>query len=82
MTLKQLIINIQSMDTKRKRTKAEIAADKLRTGRPPKPTEQALSERVMVRLSRTERAHLKALAKKEGLSLAALIMRPWREEKR
>jgi predicted HicB family RNase H-like nuclease len=70
------------MVKKRKRTRAQIAADKLRTGRPPKPPEQTLSERVMVRLSRAERARLEALAKKEGLSLASLIMRPWREEKR
>lgn len=69
------------MGKKRKRTRAEIAADKRRTGRPPKPPDQALSERIMVRLSRAERVRFEALAKKEGLPLAALIMRPWREEK-
>jgi hypothetical protein len=44
------------------------------------PPELTLSERVMVRLSKAERARLEALAKKEGLPLASLIMRPWREE--
>ena len=66
---------------KRKRTQAEIRADKLRTGRPPKVRSEKHSEQIMVYLTPGERAQLEALAKKEGLSLAALIMRPWREQK-
>jgi len=65
---------------KKKRTKAQRAADKLRTGRPPKPPEEKLSEPVMVYLTKAERARLEALAKKEGITLASLIMRPWREK--
>lgn len=50
-------------------------------GRPPKKKAEKQSERVMVYLTLRERARLEAMAKKEGLHLAALIMRPWREEK-
>ena len=68
------------MRNKAKRTKAEIAADKLRTGRPPKPPAQVLSERVMIRMTTAERSRLEALAKREGVPLATMVMRPWREE--
>ena len=36
----------------------------------------------MVYLTLAERARLERLAAKEGLTLAALIMSPWREEER
>lgn len=64
----------------RKRTPAQIAADQLRTGRPPKPKADKQGEKVMVSLTKAERARLEKLAKKEGLPLASLIMRPWREK--
>ena len=66
---------------KRKRTQAEIRADKSRTGRPPKAPSERQSEQIMVYLTPTERAQLEKLAKQEGLSLASMIMRPWREQK-
>jgi len=63
---------------KRKRTPAEIRADRLRTGRPPKPAVDKTSEKVTVYLTKAERAKLQAKAQEEGITLAALIMRPWR----
>jgi hypothetical protein len=62
-----------------KRTKAQIAADKLRTGRPPKRPADKQSERVMVYLTKAERKRLETLARKKGLPLASLIMSPWRK---
>jgi len=64
---------------RKKRTKAQLAADKLRTGRPPKSPEEKQSEPVMVYLTKAERARFEELAEKEGVSLSSLIMRPWRE---
>ena len=64
----------------RERTKAEIAADRLRTGRPPKPAECKQGEKVTVYMTRAERARLEGLAQQEGIPLATLIMRPWREK--
>jgi hypothetical protein len=69
------------MVMKKKRTEAQIAADKLRTGRPRKSQREKQSERVMVYLTQTERMRLEELAKREGLSLSSLIMRPWREKR-
>lgn len=69
------------MVMKKKRTEAQIAADKLRTGRPRKSQREKQSERVMVYLTETERMRLEELAKREGLSLSSLIMRPWREKR-
>ena len=66
----------------RQRTKLEIAADKRRTGRPQKPKENRQLHRITVYLTDAEMAHMEALAKKAGVSLAAMVMRPWREEKR
>ena len=66
---------------KHKRTEAAIRADSRRTGRPPKKPEERQSEKVMVYLTKAERERLEDLATREGLSLASLIMRPWREEK-
>lgn len=63
-----------------RRTRAQLAADKLRTGRPPKHPSERHSEQVMVYLTRAERRRLGALARKRGVSLASLIMSPWRKE--
>ncbi len=63
---------------KRGRTDAEIRADKLRTGRPPMKKAEKHSRRIMVYLTPDEYKQFEAEAKKEGLSLASLIMRPWR----
>ena len=65
---------------KKKRSPAQIAADKRRTGRPPMAPKEKHSEQIMVYLTPGERKRLEKLAKKEGLPLAALIMRPWREK--
>ena len=64
----------------RKRTAAQIEADKNRTGRPPKGESERKSERVTVYLTNAERADLEALARAQGVSLATLIMSRWREE--
>ncbi len=64
----------------KKRSRAQIVADRLRPGRPPMPAAERKSVMVLVRMTEAEQAHLKALAATAGLSLAALIMRPWREE--
>ena len=64
----------------RPRTKAEIQADKARTGRPAKARTEKQSIHATVHLTPAERERLGKLAKECGLSLAALIMRPWREK--
>ncbi len=63
----------------KKRTAAQIAADAKRTGRPRKDRNEKRSEAVMVYLTEAERARLEDLAEQEGVTVAALIMRPWRE---
>jgi len=63
----------------KKRTLAQKAADKLRTGRPPKEPAEKWSERITIYMTPTERARLESLAEQEGVSVAVLIMRPWRE---
>ena len=50
-------------------------------GRPAKPKAEKQSKPVTVYLTPAERVRLEKMAKKEGLPLAVLIMRPWREEK-
>jgi hypothetical protein len=69
------------MVMKKKRTEAQIAADKLRTGRPRKSQREKQIERVMVYLTKAERMRLEELARREGLSLSSLIVRPWREKR-
>jgi hypothetical protein len=69
------------MVMKKKRTEAQIAADKLRTGRPRKSQREKQNEQAMVYLTKTEGIRLEELAKREGLSLSSLIMRPWREKR-
>jgi hypothetical protein len=64
----------------KKRTKAQLAADKRRTGRPPKSPKERQGCRVTVHLTEEERAHIEKLAQQEGISLAAAIMTPWRKK--
>ncbi len=64
----------------KKRSAAQWAADKKRTGRPRKAPEEKRSQPVMVYLTEDERVTLGALAEQEGVTLASLIMRPWRGE--
>ena len=64
----------------KKRSAAQRAADKKRTGRPPKAPQEKQSEPVMVYLTPVERKRLGTQAAAEGISLAALVMRPWREK--
>ena len=64
----------------KKRTDAQRAADKHRTGRPPKKRAEKQSKRIMVYLTPDEYKRFEAEAKEEGLSLASLVMRPWREK--
>jgi hypothetical protein len=64
----------------RPRSDAEKQADKLRTGRPPVKPRVRKSARITIQLTPEERTKLMEMASAEGLSLAALIMRPWRKE--
>ncbi len=66
-------------DMAKKRSAAQRAADKKRTGRPPMAPEEKRSEPVMVYLTEDERFRLEAQAEQEGVTLASLIMRPWRD---
>jgi hypothetical protein len=63
----------------KKRSAAQKAADKRRTGRPPKADEEKRSEPVMVYLTKTEREELEAKAEAKGVTLATLIMSRWRD---
>jgi hypothetical protein len=63
----------------KKRSAAQRAADKKRPGRPPMAPKEKRSEPVMVYLTEDERIRLEALAEQEGVTLASLIMRPWRD---
>jgi hypothetical protein len=63
----------------KQRTEAQLRADKARTGRPPKPKSEKMSERVTVHLTPTEKDRLLILAKQEDMTLPALIMKPWRD---
>ncbi|MFL2540712.1 MAG: ribbon-helix-helix domain-containing protein [Candidatus Latescibacterota bacterium] len=62
------------------RSEAQRAADRNRTGRPPKTATEKQSRRAMVYLTPAEHDKLHSLAEEAGISLAALIMRPWREK--
>ncbi len=64
---------------KAKRTRAQIKADARRTGRPPKPRGKKQSEMIGVYVTPVERKRLDAEAKRLGVSLSALLMRPWRK---
>ena len=58
----------------RKRTPAQVAADSRRTGRPPKPPTERRTERMVVRLTREEKAKLEGRAGKAGLPLSTYIL--------
>jgi len=49
-------------------------------GRPSKPGAEKLSEQVNVRMTKQERLMINTEATKLGISLSALLMRPWRKE--
>ena len=65
---------------KRERTQAQLAADRLRPGRPPIKASLRQTERIMVRMTPALRKRLEKQAKAEGISLAELIMKPWHEK--
>jgi hypothetical protein len=50
-----------------------------RMGRPPKPASERLTKQVNVMLTKAEWRALLAVARKEGLTLSGLLMRPWRK---
>lgn len=50
-------------------------------GRPPKPADEKYGEQINIRISKAERAQLRAEAKRLGTTVSALLMRPWREGK-
>ena len=49
-------------------------------GRPPMPAAEKCGERVTIRMTKAERRTLEREAKRLGVSLAALLLRPWRKE--
>lgn len=61
---------------KKKRPKAQLGADKHRMGRPSKLSAERRTERIVVRLTKAEKARLEAQARKKGLALAAFILSP------
>ncbi len=65
---------------KKKRTAAQLSADKLRPGRPRKPADEKQNRRITVYLTPDEHRRFEKLAKQEEVSLAELVMRPWREK--
>jgi len=66
---------------KRKRTPAEIAADAKRTGRPPLPRRQRRELVISVRMTREEHRRWRKEAKRRGLPLGIMLLKPWREGK-
>jgi hypothetical protein len=60
-----------------RRTKAEIAADARRTGRPTHGGPRTVA--VLVRVTPDERSRLDADAQVARLSVPDLLMRPWRK---
>jgi hypothetical protein len=67
---------------KKKRSNAQIAADKYRTGRPRKTPDDKRTEQVTVYLTKAERIRLEQLAQEEGMTLPSLIMQPWRKQEK
>lgn len=65
---------------KRMRTKAQIAADKRRTGRPPLPASQKKGRFVQVRVTEAQLRQLKSEARRRGCTVADLLLGPWRKE--
>jgi len=68
------------MGKRAKRSRAEIAADKRRTGMPPRLGRENQRARVMVNLTDIEHSRLTTLAGAEGLSLSANIIRILKEK--
>ena len=58
----------------------EAKKPKKKMGRPPKPPGEKYSEIVTVKMTKAERKRIKAEMKRAGLSLSAVLMRPWRKE--
>ena len=56
------------------------AKPKKKMGRPPKAPADRLDARVTVKMTHAERKRLEEIARREGLPLAHLLMKPWREE--
>ena len=54
---------------------------KKRMGRPPKPPDEKRSAQMCVRMTQAERKRLDAEAKRLGITVSDLLMRPWREGK-
>ena len=59
----------------RKKTRA-------RMGRPPKPPAERRDQVVSVSLTKAERRRIVAAARAAGITVAELLMRPWRREGR
>jgi hypothetical protein len=51
-----------------------------RMGRPPKAAAQRRTECVMIRLTKAEKRILEREARQLGLSLSAVILKPWRDQ--
>lgn len=66
---------------KKQRTKAQIAADAKRTGRPPKPPEDVRENYISLRVTKSERALLDKEAARLGVTITDLLLRPWRQRK-
>jgi len=49
-------------------------------GRPPKPPGEKFSEMLSFKLTKAEKKRLLTEAKRLGISVSALLMRPWRKE--
>ena len=55
---------------------------KAKMGRPPIPASELRSVLVAVRMTRAERARIRAEARRQGVTVTDLLMRGWREEKK
>jgi hypothetical protein len=64
---------------KAKRTPAEIAADKNRTGRP-RDLPELKAKLVAIRVTKSELAQLRKTAKARGITLSEAIMAPHRQK--
>lgn len=53
---------------------------KVKMGRPLKPEEDKLVKQVNVRMTQVERERLNAECERQGISLSALLMKPWRTQ--
>jgi len=52
---------------------------KRKVGRPAKPPAEKQKERITVYLTKAEKRRFEALARDRGVSLATVVMLPWRE---